>query len=56
MDVNFIRYQDSFFELYHELANLHVAQKNDAERRRVDHCVELLHKMDRAIKRKINQK
>jgi hypothetical protein len=44
------RYQDAFFILYHELANLHIAQRNEAERKRVDYCVELLHELDRAVK------
>ena len=47
--MNKSRYQDAFFLLYHELAKLHVAQINEAERKRVDYCVELLHEMDRAI-------
>jgi hypothetical protein len=46
------RYQDAFFILYHELANLHIAQRNEAERKRVDYCVELLHEMDRAVNQK----
>jgi hypothetical protein len=46
------RYKDAFFLLYHELANLHIAQVNEAERRRVDYCVELLHEMDRAVNQK----
>lgn len=52
LKMNKNRYQDAFFILYHELANLHIAQRNEAERKRVDYCVELLHEMDRAVNQK----
>jgi hypothetical protein len=42
------RYQEAFSQLHHELANLYFAQINDAERKRIDYCVELLQEMDKA--------